>query len=116
MKLSYEAVRSIFRECGPMTMREVALFFPDVPYNNVGSVISGLRIKHSQKQLYIYSWTREGIGKKYLRAVYAIGNKRDATKPPVISDKDRSKEWRARHKVPQVVANSVFTWGQHEQR
>ena len=79
MKLSYEAVRSILRECGPMTMREVALFFPDVPY---------------------------------LRAVYAIGNKRDAAKPPVISDKERSKTWRARHKVPQVVANSVFTWGQ----
>ena len=113
MKLSRENVRSVLHECGPMTMREVARFFPDVPYQNVGSAISAMRKRVAERQIHIHAWTREGIGRKYLRAVYALGKKRDARKPPVISDKERSQAWRARHKVPQVAVNSVFTWGQH---
>ena len=112
MKLSRENIRSVLRECGPMTMRELSKFFPDVPYQNVGSAISAMRIRVGERQIYIHAWTREGVGRKYLRAVYALGNKRDARKPPVISDKERSQAWRARHKVPQVTVNSVFNWGQ----
>lgn len=111
MKLSRENVRSVLEQCGPMTMREVAKFFPDVPYQNVGSVISAMRRRVAQRQVYIHSWTREGIGRKYLRAVYALGDKKDAKKPPVISDKERSTAWRKRQKVPHVAVNSVFNWG-----
>jgi hypothetical protein len=114
MKLNWENVKGVLEQCGPMTMREVATYFPDVPYQNVGSVISAMRIRVGERQIHIHSWTRESIGKKYLRAVYALGNKRDASKPPLITDKERSKTWRARHKVPQVVANSVFNWGRQQ--
>ena len=113
MKLNWENVKSVLGQCGPMTMREVARFFPDHPYPNVSSLISAMRLKVKTKQIYIYSWTREGIGRKYLRAVYAVGDKRDARKPPVISDYERKKAWRDKKRIPQVAVNSVFTWGQH---
>jgi len=114
MKLSRENVRSVLHECGPMTMRELSKFFPDVPYQNVGSAISAMRLRVQTKQVYIYSWTREGIGRKYLRAVYAVGDKRDARKPPVISDYERKKAYREKKRIPQVAVNSVFTWGQQQ--
>lgn len=114
MKLSYANIRSVLGECGPMTMREVATYFPDQPYQNVGSMVCAMRIRVKTKQIYIYSWTRDGIGRKYLRAVYALGNKRDAKKPPVISDQERKKAWREKQRVklPQVAVTSVFNWGQ----
>jgi hypothetical protein len=117
MKLSYENVRSVLRECGPLTMHEVALFFPSVPYCNVGSTISKMRIGVVTKQIYVHSWTREGVGRKYLRAVYALGNKRDAKKPPVISDSERGIAWRERKRqakqVHQQAPTSVFQLAQH---
>lgn len=116
MKLNWENVKSVLEQCGPMTMREVATYFPDHPYQNVSSLISAMRLRVATKQIYIHSWTREGIGRKYLRAVYAVGDKRDARKPPVISDYERKKAWRDKKRIPQVAVNSVFTWGQHEQR
>ena len=116
MKLNWENVKGVLEQCGPMTMREVATYFPDHPYPNVSSLISAMRLKVKTKQIYIHSWTREGIGRKYLRAVYAVGNKRNASKPPVLTKKDRMDAWKEKKRIPQVVANSVFTWGQHEQR
>lgn len=113
MKLSYQNVRSVLRECGPMTMREASRFFPDVPYCNVASMISAMRIRVVTKQLHIHSWTRDGIGRKYLRAVYAIGDKKDAKKPPVISDHERRKAWREKKRLPRLAANSVFQLAQH---
>ena len=83
MKLSYSTVREVLQTCGPLTMREVAVYFPDVPYQSVGSVLSAMRRKVAAKQIYIHSWTREGIGRTYLRAVYALGKKKDAPKPPL---------------------------------
>jgi hypothetical protein len=117
MKLTYENVRSVLSECGPLTMHEVALFFPSVPYCNVGSAISKMRIGVVTKQIYVHSWTREGVGRKYLRAVYALGNKRDARKPPVISDKERCQTWRERKRQAKLLPNqaptSVFQLAQH---
>ena len=112
MKLTYSNIRSVLENCGPLTMREVAKFFPDEPYYNVGSMISAMRIRLVNKQIYIHSWTRDGIGRKYLRAVYALGDKRDAKKPPVLSDKERSTARREKKKIPKGLINSVFNWQQ----
>ncbi len=106
MKLSFAAVRSVL-ECGPMTMQEVARFFPGHPYRNVSSIISKMNRRTVTKTIYIQSWTREGIGRTYLRAVYALGDRRDAQKPPLISNAERLRTSRARRKLPRVP-NSVF--------
>ena len=108
MKLSWANVRSVLLHSGPMTMHEVALFFPDHPYQNVGAIISAMRRKVASKQVYIYSWTREGVGRKYLRAIYAVGNKRDANKPSVITHSERCAIWREKRKNMKCVVNSVF--------
>lgn len=108
MKLSWANVRDVLLHSGPMTMHEVALFFPDQPYQNVGAVISAMRRKVNNKQIYIYSWTREGVGRKYLRAIYALGNKRDANKPPVITHSERCAIWREKRKNMKATVNSVF--------
>lgn len=111
MKANFENVRSVLLHSGPMTMRDVASFFPDVPYNNVAAIITALRTKVATKQVYIREWTREGIGRRYLRAVYDLGNRPDAKKPPPIPNAVWLRESRARRRIPKV-ANSVFSWGQ----
>lgn len=110
MKANYQNVRSVLLHSGPMTMREVASFFPEVPYNAVASIITALRTKVVKKQVYIREWTREGIGRRYLRPVYDLGSKPDAKKPPRIPDAQRLRESRARRRIPKV-ANSVFALG-----
>lgn len=108
MKLTRDNVRSVLFHSGPMTMHEVALFFPNDSYQNVGSTISAMHIRVANKQIYIHSWTREGVGRKYLRAIYAIGNKKDATKPPVLTDIERCVIWREKRKNIKSAINSVF--------
>jgi hypothetical protein len=111
VKLGYSTVREVLQTCGPLTMREVAVYFPDVPYQSVGSVLSSMRRKVAVKQVYIHSWTREGIGRTYLRAVYALGSKKDAPKPPLIPDSERCSKYRQRMKVTKPdAARSVFEW------
>lgn len=109
MKLSFAAVRSVL-ECGPMTMREVARFFPDHPYRNVSSIISKMNGYTVTKTIYIHSWTREGVGRTYLRAVYALGDRRDAPKPEAFTNAERLRFRRERRQKPRVP-NSVFQLG-----
>lgn len=108
MDLNWANVRSVLLHSGPMTMHEVALFFPSQHYTNVGSIISAMRNRVASKQVYIHSWTRDGVGRKYLRAVYALGNKRDAPKPSVITNSERNAIWRSKRKNMKVTVNSVF--------
>lgn len=89
-------------------MREVAQFFPGVHYRVVASFLTAMR-SVTVKHVHIESWTMEGHGRRYPRPVYAIGNKRDASKPKPITASERMKRYRQRFKAPQA-ANSVFTW------
>lgn len=110
MKVSYENVRSVLLHSGPMTMREVASFFPNAHYTAVASVITAQRTRKATKRIFIQEWTREGIGRKYLRAVYALGDRPDAIKPPRMTNAQWLRESRARRRIPKV-ANSVFALG-----
>jgi hypothetical protein len=109
MKPSFANIRSVLEISGPMTMREVAQFFPGADHHKVSSFMSAMRLAVKTKQLYIQSWTMEGIGRKYPRPVYALGNKRDAKKPAPATQAERCREYRRRMKPPQA-ANSVFSW------
>lgn len=110
MKLSRQALRDTLVEVGPMTASELARFFPGDSLNNVSAQIYHMR-RTKPPQLHISGWTREdGIGKAYLRAVYAAGNKRDARKPQLISNAESSRRWKAKRTIPKV-ANSIWNWG-----
>ena len=112
MKPCFANIRDILHHCGPLTMRDIAAFFPGYPYRVTSSFLAAMRLTVVTKQVYIYSWTREGIGRRYPRPVYALGNKPDAGKPKPIAHSKRAKEYRARRAIQKNVANSVFTWSQ----
>lgn len=109
MKPTFAGIRDILRHCGPLTMRDIAQFYPGVDYHDVAKYIAAMRTCVVTKQLYIQSWTMEGYGRRYPRPVYALGDKPDARKPKPVSASERAKQYRQRRKVPQA-ANSVFTW------
>lgn len=109
MKLSAANIRSVLDISGPMTMQELAQFFPGTSSRRMSGWIAALRLP--KKQLHIQSWTMEGMGRRYPRPIYALGNKRDAAKPKPVSQSTRMKEYRQRMKVPNIP-NSVFAWGQ----
>lgn len=108
MKPSFANIRDVLRICGPLTMREIAQFFPDYHYRQVSNFLSAMRIT-VVKHIHIQSWTMEGIGRRYPRPVYALGHKPDARKPKPITMAEHCRAYRARKKLPQA-ANSVFTW------
>ena len=110
MKPSFANIRDVLHICGPLTMREVAQFFPDVHYRQVSSFLTAMRLTVVTKQIHIQSWTMEGFGRRYPRPVYALGNKPDARKPKRLSQAERCREYRRRMKPPANVANSVFAW------
>jgi hypothetical protein len=109
MKPSVTNIRGVLECCGPLTMREVAQFFPDFNHRLVASFLSAMRAT-SVKHIYIQSWTMDGSGRRYPRPVYALGNKPDARKPKRLSQAERCREYRRRMKPPANVANSVFAW------
>lgn len=109
MKPSFAAIRDILQHCGPLTMRDIAQFYPSLDYHDVAKYIAAMRRCVVNKQLYIQSWTMEGVGRRYPRPVYALGNKPDARKPRPVSASERAKQYRMRKRIPKP-ANSVFTW------
>ena len=106
---TFAAIRDILEQCGPLTMREVAEFFPGVDYHTVSTTLSAMRNTVVTKQVHIKSWTMEGVGRRYPRPIYALGNRRDAPKPKPPSQAERCRLYRQRMKPPKA-ANSVFTW------
>lgn len=108
MKPSFANIRGVIEFSGPLTMREISQFFPDYPYRNISSAITCMR-GLAKRLIYIESWTMEGVGRRYPRAVYALGDLPDARKPRKVSNAVRCREYRARRRVPDV-ANSVFAW------
>ena len=110
MKPSFANIRGVLECCGPLTMREAASFFPDVDYRRISCFLTAMRLTVVHKQVYIQSWTMDGIGRRYPRPVYALGNKPDARKPKHITASERGRKYRARMKPPPSAPNSVFAW------
>lgn len=110
MNPSFANIRGVLECCGPLTMREVASFFPDVDYRRISCFLTAMRLTVVTKQVYIQSWTMEGIGRRYPRPVYALGNKPDARKPKPMNNAERQRRARAKLKPPVGVVNSVFAW------
>ena len=90
---------------GPMTARELAL--------KLGMSRAHMSVKISRAReyglIYIKAWRREashGMLRQYLRAVYAVGNRRDAPKPPALTKVESNTLHRARKRA--LIPTSVF--------
>lgn len=114
---SYEAVRKVLRENGPMTAVEVWQMLRSERKADVSSILSRMR-SLVVKQVYIrnYVYHVDGAGRRYPRAVYALGNRRCAKKPKPVGETERSRQRRMRERerrqhvrdVVSRVPNSVF--------
>lgn len=63
----------------------------------------------SAKELHISGWRRdEDGGRLYIRALYSLGDKRDAKKPPPLSNTEYCRRW---FKKKARAVNSVFALG-----
>ena len=114
MKPTYAMVRDVLQHCGPMTSHEVARFLGIKDYHAVSNILSSLRIRVVRKQVYIKSWTYDGIGRHYPRAVYALGSRHDAKKPCRQDNVARCKRYREMKKSRVInsvwsLANEMFT-------
>jgi hypothetical protein len=104
------SVKECLKTCGPLSSKEVALFFKDTTHQNVAAILSRLR-RQTHKAVHIQSW-EEAItptGKRW-SAVYALGNNKDAKRPRNLNCSERSKRYRDKQKVPNIP-NSVWQWG-----
>ena len=105
---TYAMVRDVLEHCGPMTSHEVARFLGIKKYIHVSSILSAMRIRLAAQQVYIQSWTYEGVGnKRYPRAVYALGAEPDAKKPRRQNNVARCRRYKAMKKSR--VINSVWS-------
>ena len=105
-----KAVSNIFSravaEIGPMTAEEFAEE-KGIPLNHARAYVSYAK-RH--KFVYIVAYKRESeVGNvAYPRAIYALGNRRDAKKPSKLSAAETGRRHREKKRK---MANSVFSWG-----
>lgn len=94
-----------------MTSGEIAKFF-NVNVTAVSKGLSHMRTAASPT-VHIIRWTREGIGKRYLRAVYRLGPGRNAKKPRALTNADVLRERRGRRSIELTEAPvSVWNWAE----
>lgn len=91
-------IMDALEQLGPMTSAELARELA-IDRDTVGSVLSRLKRPSKRpvgpKRVHVVDWCDEDEGSRtYLRAIYAAGNKVDATKPPRKSNAERSQRYR----------------------
>lgn len=114
-------VVALLREHGPMTRFKLDGLLPGVEKRVIARTVATLARPVSRrgnavpKRVYIRHWERDdelGDSRRYLRPVYAAGNRPDAPRPPPLTQNEYgSRRW-AKHIAPKRAAkalpNSVF--------
>ena len=110
MNPTYEGIRHVLKEFGPMTSSEVHAVLRGTRFCDVSSILSRMR-KLAVKQVYILKWTYESDagGRRYPRAVYALGKRPCAPKPAPMPEIQRNRERRARARVRRQEAKTMIT-------
>lgn len=107
-----EAIIVLLREYITLTKAELARL-SGINEGAISNALSRMRKRSSTlpKRVYIKEWVREVSGKRdYLRPSYAVGNWKDAEKPPTLTNAERVKRYRDKRKV-KYMNNSVFSLG-----
>ena len=109
-------ITTLLTELGPMTRNEIEAAMPEAKVS-ISSILSRMNRKTPQsgKRVYIKEYVYDAVDlKRYPRAVYALGSKRDAVKPK--SDANENRKRYVHKKVNQYRMNSVFNLGRsHKQ-
>jgi hypothetical protein len=105
------AITSVLTELGPMTRNEIEAALPEGKVC-ISSVLSRMNRKTPQsgKRVYIKAYVYDAVDlKRYPRAVYALGDKKDAVKPKANHNENRKRY--VQKKVNQYRMNNVFNLG-----
>lgn len=110
MRPTHDEIRALLK-AGDMTSGEIALFF-NVNVTCISKCLSHMRTA-ARPTVHITRWTREGIGKRYLRAVYRLGPGRNAKKPRALTNADVLRDRRERRSIKLTEAPvSVWEWAE----
>lgn len=101
MTVTHDDIRELLK-AGDMTAGEIARFFG----SSITKTSKCLHFMRTavQPTVHICRWTRDGIGKRYLRAVYRIGPGQNAKKPPAMTNQEVLRNRRERRTVTRVQA------------
>ena len=99
-----DRVLAYLRENGPSTSWQIQKDL-EIPRNVASQAIKRLRMVMQrgefagQRRVHIHGWTREQEGaKNHLRAIYAVGDGKDARSPGAKCILLANRQWRARRK------------------
>ncbi len=96
---------------GPMTGTQIARYL-GIKRENLSQTISRMRHKGKKepKRLYVIRWIHEDEGaRRFVRAVYALGDKKDATRPKYDLAAIAATRRRYYHKRKALItSNNVF--------
>lgn len=113
-KTHREMFLEAFESEGPMTAVEMAVHI-GCSDTRASNTLANMRRKSDKfpQQIYVLSWTREvTAGRRfYLRAVFALGAKKDAEKPPALTQSEKAQRVRQRKLA---LVNSVFALAIHD--
>lgn len=117
MKPSFAAIRELLAEHGEMTRAEIQDFWPTEHKMAVSCKVTQMHKRCATKQIYVARWVRKAEGQQDLiRAVFALGDRKDAPKPGRISKKEQWRRRRAKLRaLRQTIAttpNSIFALAQ----
>lgn len=112
MRASHEGIRQALAEHGPMTSAEIHDLFPGSTHRDLAGMIGRMR-RAKAKLIYTKTYRNYGDGPRPTpRAVYALGDKPCAKRPPPLPNKVVTARYRARKRVvPVSVPNSIFQLG-----
>lgn len=112
--MSYDTIRALLRDVGPMTVSQLARLVPEMTQGNISKALGWMSTctKNPAKRVHIQAWVyQDEIGRHYPRAVYAAGAGRHAKKPAPMGDRERQRRLRAKRKPPAAGPNSVWQLG-----
>lgn len=101
--MTHDDIRELLK-AGDMTAGEIARFF-GAKIHKASKCLHHMRTA-ANPTVHIVRWTREGIGKRYLRAVYRLGPGRNAKKPERMTNAEVLAGRRLRRTVIPVQAPS----------
>lgn len=110
------AITSLLTEIGPMSRNEIETAIPEAK-GSISSVLSRMKRKtpSSGKRVYVKEYVFDAVGlRRYPRAIYALGSKKDAVKP--VSDPYETRRRYVKKKVTQYRMNNVFNLGLNQKK
>lgn len=110
-----DMIRDLLRECGPMTVSQLARLVPEMSQGNLSKALGWMAFctKNPNKRVHIREWVYvDEIGRYYPRPLYAAGVGRNVLKPKPLTNSQRVRRYAKKKRVVAPASpNSVWQLG-----